>query len=265
LGVDAQYRRLVTDLTLVPEFLPPGDLAKAAPASACAFFLDVDGTLLDIRPRPEDVLADPQLRALLLGLQGAADGALALVSGRKIDDIDRIFAPLIFTAAGLHGAEIRFPDGSRIAAQGGAMDPVRPTLRDFVARHPGLRLEDKGATLAVHFRQRPELAGEVLGAVAAFAQDGLAVQEGKMVAELKQVQYAKGTAIAALLAASPFLGRRPVFIGDDLTDESGFRFVNVQGGVSVKVGPAEGATEAQHRLVDPAALRAELGALLGAG
>jgi len=245
--------------------MPPGGLAKAAPASGSAYFLDVDGTLLDIRPRPEDVVADEGLRILLTALAAAADGALALVSGRRIDDIDRIFAPLAFPAAGLHGAEIRFPDGSRILAQSGVMDFARPELGAFVARHPGLRLEDKGATLAVHFRQRPELASEVLRALAAVAHEGLAVQEGKMVAELKQVQYAKGAAIASLLEAAPFLGRRPVFIGDDLTDESGFCFVNAQGGVSIRVGPAEGTSAARFCLDDPAGLRRELGALLTVG
>src|SRR5580693_9274177 len=93
--------------------MQPGDLARIAPVSSCAYFLDADGTLLDIMPRPEDVVADETLRTLLAGLAGAAGGALALVSGRAIKDIDRIFAPLIFPVSGLHGAGIRFPDRSR--------------------------------------------------------------------------------------------------------------------------------------------------------
>ena len=220
--------------------MPPAGLAKLAPLSDCAYFLDVDGTLLEIRPRPQDVVANEELRALLTEIGAACNGALALVSGRMIDDVDRIFAPLALPAAGLHGAEVRFSDGSRTLAQSSVMDVARPRLRQFAADHPGLTLEDKGATLALHFRQRPELAGEVLAALAQFAQDPeLAVQEGKMVAELKQVHHNKGAAIAALLETPPFCGRRPVFIGDDLTDESGFQSVNAKGGVSVRIGLAE--------------------------
>jgi trehalose 6-phosphate phosphatase len=247
--------------------LQPGDLARTAPLSSCAYFLDVDGTLLDIMPRPEDVVADHGLRTLLAGLAGATRGALALVSGRAIKDVDRIFAPLIFPVSGLHGAEIRFPDRSRSGSPNdGAMNCVRQPLADFMAARPGLRLEDKGAALAVHFRQTPELAHEVLELLGALAhQSGLAVQEGKMVAELKQAHHDKGKGIAALLARPPFLGRKPVFIADDLTDESGFLFVNAQGGVSVRVGPAEAATNARYRLPDPAGVRAELQCLLAGG
>ncbi|MGB6177312.1 MAG: trehalose-phosphatase [Methylocella sp.] len=247
--------------------MQPGDLARIAPLSSCAYFLDADGTLLDIMPRPEDVAADEGLRTLLVELAGAARGALGLVSGRAIKDIDRIFAPLVFPAAGLHGAEIRFPDRSRGSSpKDGAMDGIRPPLADFMTAHPGLRLEDKGAALAIHFRQTPELAHEVLEFLGLLAQQsGLAVQEGKMVAELKPAHHDKGKGIAALLARSPFSGRTPVFIGDDLTDESGFLFVNAQGGVSVRVGPAAEATNARYHLRDPASVRAELHRLLAGG
>jgi trehalose 6-phosphate phosphatase len=211
-------------------------------------------------PRPEDVVADDGLRTLLAGLVVAARGALALVSGRTIEDIDRIFAPLILPVSGLHGAEIRFLDGSRGSGpSGSAMDGVRQRLTDFMTARPGLRLEDKGAVFAIHFRQTPELGDEVLEFLGLLArQSGLAVQQGKMVAELKQAHHDKGKGIAALLASPPFLGRKPVFIGDDLTDESGFLFVNAQGGVSVRVDPAGIASNARYRLRDPASVRAEL-------
>jgi trehalose 6-phosphate phosphatase len=243
--------------------MQPADLARIAPLSSCAYFLDADGTLLDIVPRPEDVVADDGLRTLLAELAGAARGALALVSGRAIKDIDRIFAPLIFPAAGLHGGEIRFPDGSCSGPSDGAMDGVRPPLAAFMAAHPGLRLEDKGTALAIHFRQTPELAHEVLEFLGLLAQQrGLTVQEGKMVAELKEPRHDKGNGIAALLANPPFSGRKPVFIGDDLTDESGFRFVNAQGGVSVRVGSAAIASDAHYCLRDPTSVRGELRRLL---
>lgn len=250
-------------MTASLEPLPLDRLAELAPVSDCAYFLDVDGTLLAIRPRPQDVIADAPLRTLLAELSAAANGALALVSGRMIDDVDRIFDPLVVPAAGLHGAEIRFPDGSRTLAQSSVMEPARPRLRQFAADRQGLALEDKGATLALHFRRRPELAGEVLAILAQLAQEfGLAVQEGKMVAELKEAGHNKGAAIAALLETPPFLGRRPVFIGDDLTDESGFQLVNARSGVSVRIGLAEGATAARFWLSDPAELRKGLGSLM---
>jgi trehalose 6-phosphate phosphatase len=243
--------------------LRPGGLARLAPLSGSAYFFDVDGTLLEIKPRPEDVVADACLRVLLTDLAAAASGALGLVSGRAIDDLDRIFAPLTFPAVGLHGAEIRFPDGARCSSSDGAMDCVRRPLTDFVAAHPGLRLEDKGAALAVHFRQTPERAGMVLKFLATLAgRNGLAIQKGKMVAELKEAHHAKSTGIAALLAAPPFSGRKPVFIGDDLTDESGFLFVNAQDGISVRAGPAATATHARYVLRDPGEVRAELHRLL---
>lgn len=242
-----------------PLTLFPGDLARLAPLSSSAYFLDVDGTLLEIKPRPEDVVADDDLRTLLSGVAGAARGALAFVSGRKIEDLDRIFTPLIFSVVGLHGAEIRYANGSRIVAPEGAMCAVLQPLVDFAAAHPGLRLEDKGAAIAVHYRQAPEYADEVLKFASALAEtNGLAVQPGKMVAELKEARHDKGRGIAALLASPPFSGRKPVFIGDDATDESGFLFVNAQGGISVRAGPPGAVTQARYVLRDPADVRAEL-------
>ncbi|MCI0466977.1 MAG: trehalose-phosphatase [Beijerinckiaceae bacterium] len=252
-------------MATAPALLQPGELARIAPSRASAYFLDVDGTLLDIMPRPEDVSADSELREFLAMLARETNGALALISGRAIDGIDQIFAPLVLPAAGLHGAEIRFPDGSRRCAPGGVMDHVRPLVTLFVASRPGLRLEDKGAALALHFRQAPDLAREVLDFLQPLAwARGLAVQQGKMVAELKEAAHDKGKAIAAFMTIPPFTGRRPVFIGDDLTDESGFTYVNSQGGISVRTGPAATATQARYGLCNPSEVRAELQRLLTA-
>lgn len=239
-----------------------GALAAKVPAGSCAFFLDVDGTLLDIKPRPEEVAADEALLALLRTLSDATGGALALVSGRRIEDVDRIFAPLVLAAAGLHGAELRLPDGTRTLAESAIMDAARPVLRDFAAVREGVWVEDKGATLAVHFRQRPELEPEVLHFMRHLAGDGLAVQEGKMVAELKETRHDKGKAIEYLAALPPFAGRRPVFIGDDVTDESGFQAVNALGGSSIRIGPPNAPTRAIYCLESPAELRRELGLLI---
>ncbi len=263
MGVHGQYGGLV-GLGALPAPLLPGGLAALAPSRGCAYFLDVDGTLLEIRPRPGDVAADAALRRLVAAVAAAAGSALALVSGRKIDDLDRIFSPMVLPAAGLHGAEIRFFDGARIVAPIGAMDAARPAVRAFAGRNPGLMLEDKGATLALHFRQRPELEDDVLAALRSVAAtQGLTVQQGKMVAELKDAGHSKATAIEALLTHAPFAGRMPVFIGDDLTDESGFDYVNARGGVSIRIGPADIASAAHFQIDDPAQLRRELEILTG--
>jgi trehalose 6-phosphate phosphatase len=244
------------------EPLQEGGLAAKAPVGSCGFFLDVDGTLLEIKPRPEEVASDEALRSLLRMLSDATGGALALISGRKIEDVDRIFAPLVLAAAGLHGAELRLPDGTRTFAERAIMDAARPILRDFASAREGVWVEDKGATLAVHFRQRPELEPEVLHFMRQLASDGLAVQEGKMVAELKEMRHDKGKAIEFLAGVPPFAGRRPVFIGDDVTDESGFQAVNALGGISIRIGPPNAPTKARYCLESPKALRRELGSLM---
>jgi len=244
--------------------LQDGDLQRLAPPSNTAYFFDVDGTLLDIKPRPEDVVADDILRDLLVRLMRAADGALAFVSGRRIDDIDRIFKPLTFPIAGLHGMEIRYPDGSHKRDDNPAIASVRPAILNFVASHPGLRLEDKGEALAVHFRQAPEYSNEVGHFLQNLAREsGLSMQPGKMVAELKSSCHDKAEGIALLLGTAPFCGRKPIFFGDDLTDESGFSFVNAQDGHSVRIGGKEEGTQARYYLPDPASLLRALRQLMG--
>jgi trehalose 6-phosphate phosphatase len=235
------------------------DLVAVAPPQTSAYFFDVDGTLLELRRRPEEVVADEHLRGLLMRLHGAACGAVALVSGRSIADLDRIFEPLSLPTAGLHGADIRFPDGARQVPRSDLMDEVRPSVATFAEAHTGVWLEDKGATLAIHFRERPELAGEVLAFLSQFQQGrDLAVQEGKMVVELKSAAFDKGTAIKALMARAPFEGRLPVFIGDDLTDEHGFAEVQRAGGVAIRIGVPDVPTKARLHMPDPAHLRERL-------
>lgn len=242
-----------------------GGLIELLSLECSALFLDVDGTLLEIRPKPSDVIADLALQDLLGRLQLPLKGALALVSGRMIEDLDRIFAPVILPAAGLHGAELRFADGVRTFAKAESMECLRPPIKAFLSAHQGLVLEDKGATLALHYRQRPELAEVILAFLAPLArQSGLAIQQGKMVFELKSAEADKGTAIAELLRTPPFFGRRPVFIGDDLTDEAGFAEVNKKGGLSLRIGEDETPTQALYRLQTPADLRRELAVLLEA-
>jgi trehalose 6-phosphate phosphatase len=210
-----------------------------------ALFLDVDGTLLEIMRHPDDVRAAPQLKRLLAAVSETLGGALALVSGRSIASLDRIFAPLTVPAAGLHGLERRDADGRAHYPSGYAdrIAAARRGLLDFVQSEPGLLLEDKGAALALHYRNAPALADECgrrIEIARVAAGEDFHVQHGKMVFELKPSGQDKGTAVQAFMREPPFRGRQPVFIGDDTTDEDGFRAVNALGGLSIRVGAAAG-------------------------
>ena len=223
-----------------------------------AFFLDVDGTLLDYAGHPQAVRVDPGLLGLLGRLEEAAGGALALISGRSVDDIDALFAPLRLAVAGQHGIERRAASGQRRQAVA-PVDKIAQAAAEIVrvtAAHEGLVFENKGMTLALHYRRAPALRVLVEGEMRAIAGrlgSAFELQFGKFVAEIKPGGHDKGSAIAEFTAEPPFAGRRPVFIGDDLTDETGFEVVNRAGGYSVKVGP--GITRARWRLFDTAAVR----------
>lgn len=227
-----------------------------------AFYLDVDGTLLDHADHPQAVRVGPALLRLLEDLLGASGGSVALISGRAVADIDSLFAPLVFPAAGQHGTELRSASGALrhhtppIEHLGrAAADIVR-----LVAAHAGLVFENKGMTLALHYRSAPQLRGVAnreMRRIAAALGEEFELQEGKFVCEIKPSGKDKGTAILELMAEPPFAGRVPVFVGDDLTDEYGFAAVNGAGGHSVKVGP--GATRAHWRLADAAAVLGWLG------
>ncbi len=242
----------------------PLDAAQSlpAPSPSWAFFLDVDGTLLELVERPDMVHVDAALVKLLGGLQQAAGGALALISGRSVADVDALFAPLELPVAGQHGIERRDAAG-RTHEQAFAREPLRAAaarLRAFAAAHPGLLLEDKGHSLALHYRQAPQLAEDARAEAAAAAAglgDEFELQAGKMVFELKPGGRDKGKVIEEFMQEAPFRGRAPVFVGDDLTDEYGFGVVNRMGGHAIKVGA--GRSAARWRLADAQAVRAWLG------
>lgn len=230
-----------------------------------ALFLDVDGTLLDLRARPEQVVADAPLIQLLQRVHARVDGALALVSGRAIGDLDRIFDPLRLPSAGLHGFEIR--SGVRTHVVGrtdrDAIARTRSRLAAFVRDRAGLQLEDKGLALAVHFRAAPaleELVDAEVRACLAVLGEEFEVQPGAMVRELKPRGASKGTAIHALMAELPFRGRVPVAVGDDLTDLDAFGAAEALGGFGVAVGHR---VDSAWRLPDPHALREWLERLPG--
>ncbi|MBK5104162.1 MAG: trehalose-phosphatase [Burkholderiales bacterium] len=223
-----------------------------------AYFLDVDGTLIDIADTPDAVHVDTALLDLISRLQQASGGAVALVSGRAVRFLDQRLGKLQLPVAGQHGLERRDASGRlwTNTAPPAAKSTIKAALAPVLARHPGLLLEDKGLTLALHYRLAPQLASyahRLMAQLAAGAGAGLEVQRGRRVAEIKPAGVDKGTAIAAYLQEAPFAGRRPVFIGDDRNDEHGFAEVNKLDGVSVKVG--KGASCARFRLPDVAAVR----------
>jgi trehalose 6-phosphate phosphatase len=230
-----------------------------------AFFLDVDGTLLEYAPVPDGVRVTENLLDLLRCLRERTAGAVALISGRSVEDLDRLFSPLAFAAAGQHGTERRRADGSTThhAPAVDALGRAAAHLVRLTTAHSGLVLENKGMTLALHYRLAPSLrplAEREMRAIAATLGDAFELQKGKFVVEVKPSGKDKGGAIADFMLEPPFRGRQPVFLGDDLTDEAGFAIVNQLGGHSIKVGP--GITRARWRLFDAAAVRRWLGEYL---
>jgi trehalose 6-phosphate phosphatase len=216
-----------------------------------ALFLDVDGTLLEIAATPAAVCVPERAVQVLVALKQRLSGAVALVSGRNIAELDRLFVPLKLAAAGVHGAERRDAAGHvKRHDDTDALAPARRLLADWCAGHSGALLEDKGTALALHYRVAPELESPARRAVAdalATLAPGFHLQEGKKVLEIKADSASKGHAIEAFMREPPFQGRVPVFVGDDLTDEDGFAVVNDRGGHSIAVG-RDRRTHARFRL-----------------
>lgn len=222
------------------------------------YFLDVDGTLIEIADSPDGVLVDTALLELIAGLHRATGGAVALISGRALSDLDRRLGNLRLPMAGQHGLERRDVSGRlwMHAAPPAAKQMIQEALAPVIASHPGLLLEDKGLALALHYRQAPQLAAYARRLMARLARNAgadLEVQYGKCVAEIKPSGVDKGTAVAEYLKESPFRERRPVFIGDDLNDEHGFAEANKRDGITIKVG--KGRSCARFRLPDVTAVR----------
>jgi trehalose 6-phosphate phosphatase len=231
-----------------------------------ALFLDFDGTLVGIAPTPEAVRPAAGLADLLVRLRDRLGGALAVVSGRPVEQIDGFLAPARLAVAGLHGMDCRLPDGSRerMAADEHALAAARLELERFVAAHPAALIEDKGLTLALHYRGVPEAAEAAraaAGAGVAASGGALQIRPGKMVLELAPPGRTKGDAVRDLMRRPPFAGRVPVFCGDDVTDEDGFLAMLALGGQGIRIGPADRPTAATTRLDDVAALHRWLKAL----
>jgi trehalose 6-phosphate phosphatase len=243
------------------DVLPP---PPRADTGALALFVDVDGTLVDIASRPDAVVVEASLPATLKRLKARLGGALAPVSGRPIRDIDALL-DLGGTAAGLHGAELRGPDGAALAAPilHEGLDAARSRAVEAAAAIPGVLVEDKGGAIALHYRAAPDAELDVRRAASEMldaAGDGYELLHGKLVIELKPADSNKGAALCALMSIAPFAGRTPWMIGDDATDEDAFAEVNAERGVSIIVGPRR-PTIARYALEGPAAAREWLAAL----
>lgn len=231
------------------------------PSPDWAYFLDIDGTLVDIAPAPDLAHVDATLLALAVRLKNVTSGATALISGRSLADLERRLEGLHISIAGQHGLEWRDPVGTlhRPAVASLAIESLRRRLAPLLDRYPQLLLEDKGLTLALHYRQAPQLGGylhRLLPDMVAEAGDSLSLLKGKRVLEIKPSGGDKGTAIERFMECKPFHGRMPVFIGDDRTDEHGFAVINRLHGISIKVG--RGASQARYRLRDVSAVRSWL-------
>jgi trehalose 6-phosphate phosphatase len=235
------------------------------PSLDWCLFLDVDGTLIELAETPFDTVASDELKALLKSVAERLGGALALVSGRSIEYLDALFTPLHLASAGLHGVERRKASGVMHGASftDSQLDRARAALALLVQAHAGTLLEDKGRTIAIHYRMAPQFEPELRQAVTAIAAQlgpNYHVQSGSMMLEIKPRGFNKGGAVKAFLQEPPFSGRTPVYVGDDLTDIDGFRVMDDQGGISIAVGDR---VQAQYHLDDPAAVRRWLEGIAG--
>ncbi len=221
-------------------------------------FVDFDGTLTDIAPRPDAVAVPQGMVQLLATLHSRLGGALAIVSGRPISQLDAFLAPLRLPVAGLHGAERRSASGVVTRLPEADLSEVVSGLQALAGLHAGLLVETKPGAVALHYRLAPDCEALAKQAMQDALQrsPGMALMHGKMVIEMKPALASKGRAITAFMAEPPFTLRRPVFAGDDTTDESGFAVVQAAGGTGIKIGP--GPTLAQHRLDSPTSLQAWL-------
>lgn len=244
-----------------PSDLPPPPLALPPRA---ALFLDLDGTLAPIMPRPEQVGPDARRAALLDALSRALDGRLAVVTGRALEDVDRILEDRVKFVAAVHGLVRRGVNGVDRARPHPDLDHARDVLRDLARGDKGLLFEDKDLSVGLHYRNAPSAADAVIEAAERLARaSDLMLQLGDMVAELRTPGQDKGKAVSAFLREAPFEGATPVFVGDDLTDEDGFTAAARLGGYGVLVGPSERPTQASYRLNDFNAVLDWLSASIG--
>lgn len=241
-----------------------GCATPAPPREPWCLFLDIDGTLLEIAATPGAVVVDPSLLALLRRLHRACDGALALVTGRSIADADALFYPLQLPVAGVHGFERRNAQGHYLRPEfvGSGLGFLKSEVKAIAQSLHGVLLEDKGCAFALHYRQAPNLEESIrlrLAKLVCAARPSFELLDGDHVIEIKPVEHDKATAIAAFMQEEPFVGRVPVFIGDDTTDLDGFAAIRHYDGLAIAVGPR---IPGERRLAGPRQVRAWLEGLL---
>lgn len=223
-----------------------------------AIFTDFDGTLVELADTPDSITVPQELGNEIVEAAQLVDGALAVISGRELSDLER-YLPDGIAAAGGHGTERRRSDGSRVTADAGHQETaakIASPLQAFVDQHTGLLLELKNTSVALHYRQAPNLLEECRAAMASalVAAPDFEILDGKMVVEARPASTGKAEAIRAFMLEEPFAGRVPVFLGDDVTDEDGFRAAQEMGGVGIKIG--DGKTTARIRTPDVESARA---------
>jgi trehalose 6-phosphate phosphatase len=219
--------------------LEPNMLPNVDNIGRFAVFLDLDGTVTDIAERPDEVRVDAPTLELLKALDRACGHALAVVSGRDIEMLDRMLHPLVLAAAGVHGLQRRDSAGGlHLAAESAELQSVVDAMKEAIGDEPGVVIESKRGAVALHYRQRPELEERCRRLVESIVRRraDLETLPGKMVFEIRLQGSDKGDVIEAFLREEPFVGRTPIFAGDDVTDEVGFAIVNSRGGLSIKVG-----------------------------
>jgi trehalose 6-phosphate phosphatase len=230
------------------------------PGERWALFLDVDGCLVEFKPIPELVKIPENVRQTLVDMQHLLGGAVALVSGRTLEELDQLFAPLRLPSAGQYGMQRRSADDivhDVLLPAAETVEFVRTQALSLALRLPALHVEDKGYSIALHYRNAPYLARDVAMAAASIVAPlagAYEVQPGAMVQEIKPATCSKGTAVRAFLTEAPFQSRVPVFVGDDFADESAFAAVNTLGGISIAVG-VDRHTQAEYELTSPADVR----------
>jgi trehalose 6-phosphate phosphatase len=217
------------------------DRAAVPELRKCALLLDIDGTILDLAPAPQEVFVPAELRDTLSRLEDLTGGALALVSGRSLHDIDLIFSPLQLAAVGGHGAELRAVPGGEVVTRASELNPVlKRKLATLTELGRGILIEDKGYSLALHYRLAPDKGEELRVAIrdvcAGAPHGSVEVLPGKLVFEIKMAGINKAGAVRELMKYPPFKDRKPIFIGDDTTDEPVFPILSQFGGLGFSVG-----------------------------
>ena len=211
-----------------------------APAPNWALFLDLDGTLLDIAATPDAVVVPDDLVADLASASKVLGGALAIVSGRALDNIDSLLRPLHLPIGSEHGAVVRLPNGLYDEVELKVPEHWKIALHELAAACPGVLAEIKRHNIVAHYRNAPSYEAEVRGVVSnlvAADADNFELLEAKMAFEIRPRQVTKGRAVHSLMNVAPFHGRIPIFVGDDTTDEDGFRAAIALGGVALDVAP----------------------------